>query len=83
MNAIGTQLRDLIKARDSSDGGWLYHQIQSECRELAGGRGMGQPNLSRETKFLGTNGGREMLIFPVQVTTSKIGNLTQLIHTLL
>ena len=38
---------------------------------------------SRETKFSGTHGDRRMLIFPVQLTTSRIGNLTRLIHTLL
>ena len=36
-----------------------------------------------ETKFSGTYGDREMFIFPVQLTTSRIGNLTRLIHTLL
>ena len=42
---------------------------------------MGRSKPSRETKFSGANGDREMLIFPFQLTTSKIGNLTQLIHT--
>ena len=37
----------------------------------------------RETKFAGANGNREiMFIFAVQLTTSRIGNLTRLIHTL-
>ena len=45
--------------------------------------GTGRPNLSRETKFAGANGDREILIFPAQLTTSRIGNLTRLIHTLL
>ena len=36
-----------------------------------------------ETKFSGTHGDRGILIFPVQLTTSTIGNLTRLIHTLL
>ena len=40
-------------------------------------------NPSRETKFSGTHGARGILIFPVQLTTSRIGNLTGLIHTLL
>ena len=31
--------------------------------------------MSRETKFSGANGDREIFIFPVQVTTSRIGNL--------
>ena len=42
----------------------------------------GKPNPSRETKFSGANGDREMFIFPVQLTTSRIGNLTRLILTL-
>ena len=35
------------------------------------------------SKFSGTHGDRGMFIFPVQLTTSRIGNLTRLIHTLL
>ena len=31
----------------------------------------------------GANGDREICIFPVTLTTSRVGNLTQLIHTLL
>ncbi|CAM9323914.1 unnamed protein product, partial [Ascophyllum nodosum] len=38
---------------------------------------------ARETKFSGANGHREMLIFAVQLTTSRIDNLAWLIHTLL
>ena len=45
-------------------------------------RETGRPNPSRETKFSGANADREMSIFPVQLTTSRIGNLTRLIHTL-
>ena len=41
----------------------------------------GRLNPSRETKFSGTYGDRGIFIFPVQLTTSRIGNLTQLIHT--
>ena len=37
---------------------------------------MGLPNPSRETKFSGANANREILLFPVQLTTSRIGNLT-------
>ena len=47
------------------------------------GRGTGGLNPSRETKFLGTHGDRGMFIFPVQLATSRIGNLTRLMHTLL
>ena len=31
--------------------------------------------VSRETKFSGANGDRETFIFPVELTTSRIGNL--------
>ena len=44
---------------------------------------MGRRNLSRETKFSLTYGDRGILILPVQLTTSIIGNLTLLIHSLL
>ena len=37
---------------------------------------------SRETRFSGANGDRATIIFPVQLTTSRIGNLTRLILTL-
>ena len=40
------------------------------------------PKQSRETKFPGANGDREILFFPVQLTTSRIDNLTRLIFTL-
>ena len=43
---------------------------------------MGLPKPSRETKFSDANGDREMFIFSVQLTTSRIGNLTRLVHTL-
>ena len=44
---------------------------------------MALPNPSRETKFSGANADREIFsFFPVQLTTSRVGNLTQLIHTL-
>ena len=38
--------------------------------------------VSRETKFSDANGAREIFIFPVQLTTRRIGNLTRLIFTL-
>ena len=44
-------------------------------------RGMGLPKPSRETKFSGANRDKEILISPVQLTTSRIGNLTGLILT--
>ena len=43
---------------------------------------MGLPNPSRETNFSDAKGDKEILVFPVQLTTSRIGNLTRLIHTL-
>ena len=43
----------------------------------------GRLNPSRETEFSGTCGDRGILIFPVQLTTSRIGSLTRLIHALL
>ena len=42
--------------------------------------GTAQP-VSRD-KFSGANADREIFIFAVQLTTSRIGNLTRLIHTL-
>ena len=50
------------------------HQIQPEYGGL--------PYPSRETKFSGANADRGVLLFPVQLNTSRIGNLTRLIHTL-
>ena len=44
----------------------------------AGWRGTGRLNPSRETSFSGTHGDRGILIFLVQLTTSRIGNLTNL-----
>ena len=44
---------------------------------------MGRKNPSREAKFSGANGDRGIFIFPVQLNTSRIGNLTRLIHILL
>ena len=58
------------------------HQVQPECGELAGWRKTRRPNPSRETKFSGANGDREISFFPVQLTTSRTDNLTRLIHTL-
>ena len=43
---------------------------------------MGLPNPSRETKFSGANGDRKISIFPAQLITSRIGNLTGLLITL-
>ena len=53
-----------------------------QCRREAH-RGTRRLNPSRETKFSGTHGDRGIFIYPVQLTTRRIGNLTRLIHTLL
>ena len=45
--------------------------------------GTGRPNPSREIKFSGANGDREIFSFPLQLTASRIGNYTRLIHALL
>ena len=37
---------------------------------------------SRETKFSGASADREIFIFPVQLTTCRIGSRTRFIHTL-
>ena len=57
------------------------HQIQPEYGDEQADAGRLNP--SRETKFSGTHEDRGISIFPVQLTTSRIGNLTRLIHTLL
>ena len=43
---------------------------------------MGLPKPSRETKFSGAHGDREIFIFPLQLTTSSAGILICLILTL-
>ena len=60
------------------------HQIQPENGDDQANAGWDCRTLAREGKFLGANGDREKFnfIFPVQLTTSRIGNLTRLIHTL-
>ena len=44
---------------------------------------MGRLNPSCETKLADTCGDRGIFVFLVQLTTSRIGSLTPLIHTLL
>ena len=61
------------------------HQIQPKYRdEQADAERNCRTRLdpSRENKFSGANGDRELFIFPVQLTTRRIGNLTRLILTL-
>ena len=55
-------------------------QVQPEHRDEQADAGL--PSPSRETKFSGANEDREIFIFPVQLTTSRIGSLTRLILTL-
>ena len=58
------------------------HQIQPEYGDEQANARRGLPNPSSETNFSGANANREIFIFPVQLTTSRISNLTRLIHTL-
>ena len=58
------------------------HQIQPEYEDEHADAGRdGRTRLAR-LNSQGANGNREKIIFPVQLTTSKIGNLTRLILTL-
>ena len=56
-------------------------QVQPEYGEEQADAGR-ECRTRRETKFSGANGDREKCLFPVQLTTSRIGNLTRLILTL-
>ena len=56
------------------------HHVQPEYGDEQADAG--RPKQSRETKFSGVNRDREISIFPVQLTTSRIGNLTWLLFTL-
>ena len=59
------------------------HQIQPEYGDEQADAGRDSlPKPSREAKFSGANEDREKSIFSVQLTTSRIGNLTRLIFTL-
>ena len=58
------------------------HQVQPDI-EMSRLTRDGTADPSHEIKFSGVNGDREVLTFPVQLTTSKIGNLTRLILLLL
>ena len=52
-----------------------------ENEQADAGRGLLNP--SRENNFSGANGDRKIFIFPVHLTTSRIGNLTGSILLLL
>ena len=56
----------------------IFNSLSVENKQDATRR----PNLSYETNFSDVNGDRETFIFPVQFTTSRIGNFTRLIYTL-
>ena len=59
------------------------HQIQPEYGDEQADAGRNcRSRLARPNSQARTNAGREMLIFLVQLTTCRIGNLTRLIHTL-
>ena len=57
------------------------HQIQPEYGDEQADAGR-DCRTRLETEFSGANRDREIFIFPVQLTTSRIGSLTQLILTL-
>ena len=59
------------------------NQLQPCCGERAGWCGTGRPNLSRETKFSGSNGGREIFNFLCSADREQDWQRTRLIHTLL
>ena len=62
------------------------HQIQLEYGDEQADAGRdGRTRLARPNSKIKarTYGDRGIFIFPVQLTTSRIGNLTRLIHTLL
>ena len=57
------------------------HQIQPEYGDEQADAGRNcRIRLARQNSR--TNADRELFIFPVQLTTGRIGNLTRLIHTL-
>ena len=59
------------------------HQIQPEYRDERADAGRNcQTLLARPNSQARTADREIMLIFPVQLTTSRIGDLTRLIHTL-
>ena len=57
------------------------HQIQPEYGDEQADAGR-DCRTRLASKFSGANGDREILFFPVQLTTSRIGYLTRLFHTL-
>ena len=70
-------------ARKSGGIPWVSTRfsLSMENEQADAGRDGGTP--SGETKFSGAYGDGGIFIIPVQLTTSRIGSLTRLIHTLL
>ena len=58
------------------------HQIQPEYGDEQADAGRDCRTRFARPIFQGANADREILFFPVQLTTSRIGSLTRLIHTL-
>ena len=58
------------------------HRVQPEYRDEQAEAGRDCRKPVSQAKFSGANADREILIFPVQLTMYRIGNLTGLIHTL-
>ena len=58
------------------------HQIQFEYEDKQADAGRDCRTHLARTNSQARTGTREILIFLVQLTTSRIGNLTRLIHTL-
>ena len=63
----------------------MSYSLQPECEDEQADAGPNDPNPSRETKFSGANGDREIFTFPVELTTraGMAGSLTRSIHILL
>ena len=59
------------------------HQIQPEYWRMSRVTWDGTAEPVREAKFSVVNGDRKIFILSLQLTTSRIGSLTRLIHTLL
>ena len=59
------------------------HQIQPEFGDEQADAGDGTAESISRDQILRHARGQGSIIFPVQLTTSMIGNLTRLIHTLL
>ena len=73
INARGAWVTTLLFKQPRSSYTWMSQFCTST----------GRLNPSRETKFSRTHGDKGILFLPLQVTTSRIGNLSRLIHTLL